>query len=139
VILSFKKTYKASSFLNLMIRVVVAFIINEKKVLLIKHKRKGIWLPIGGHVEKGETDLEALKREVKEEVGLEIIPPNKPFWIMEETNEITPHYVCESAKTDVKICKKEIDDFKWFSKEEIVNSDIREDVKKIVMKMLDNI
>ena len=43
-------------------RVVVGFIFDKKKVLLIKHKRKNMWLPVGGHVEKDEEDIDALKR-----------------------------------------------------------------------------
>jgi len=119
-----------------MARVVVAFIINDGKVLLIKHKRKGIWLPVGGHVEEGESDLEALKREIKEEVGLDVEPATEPFWIMEEPGEITPHYVCKSLTNNITICKEEIDDFRWFSKEEIDSSNIRDDLKKIVIKVL---
>ncbi len=39
-------------------------------VLLIKHKRLGTWLPVGGEIEAGETPLEAAARELKEETGL---------------------------------------------------------------------
>jgi ADP-ribose pyrophosphatase YjhB (NUDIX family) len=38
---------------------------------LVKHKRLGTWLPVGGEVEAGETPLEAARRELKEETGLE--------------------------------------------------------------------
>lgn len=40
------------------------------KVLLIKHKRLGTWLPVGGEMEAGETPLEAAARELREETGL---------------------------------------------------------------------
>lgn len=43
----------------------------EGKVLLIHHRRLGTWLPVGGEVETGETPLEAARRELKEETGLE--------------------------------------------------------------------
>ncbi len=39
-------------------------------VLLIRHKRLGTWLPVGGEVEPGETPLEAAHRELLEETGL---------------------------------------------------------------------
>jgi 8-oxo-dGTP pyrophosphatase MutT (NUDIX family) len=39
-------------------------------VLLIRHKRLGTWLPVGGELEPGETPLEAAERELREETGL---------------------------------------------------------------------
>jgi 8-oxo-dGTP pyrophosphatase MutT (NUDIX family) len=39
-------------------------------VLLIRHRRLGTWLPVGGEIEPGETPLEAARRELKEETGL---------------------------------------------------------------------
>ena len=39
-------------------------------VLLIRHRRLGTWLPVGGELEPGETPLEAARRELQEETGL---------------------------------------------------------------------
>jgi len=44
------------------------------KVLLIKHKRLGTWLPVGGELEPGETPAEAAVRELLEETGLSGTP-----------------------------------------------------------------
>lgn len=49
-----------------------ALILDDKKVLLVKHKKLGVWLYPGGHIESWETPDEALIREVKEETGLDI-------------------------------------------------------------------
>jgi len=54
---------------------VAIFIVNMDEVLLIKHKRLGLWVPIGGEVEKNETPLEAARRETMEETGLRLIFP----------------------------------------------------------------
>ena len=40
------------------------------RVLLVKHKRLGTWLPPGGEIEPDETPLQAAHRELFEETGL---------------------------------------------------------------------
>jgi 8-oxo-dGTP pyrophosphatase MutT (NUDIX family) len=40
-------------------------------VLVVRHRRLGTWLPVGGELEAGETPLEAARRELREETGLE--------------------------------------------------------------------
>ncbi|WP_338603789.1 NUDIX hydrolase [Sulfolobus tengchongensis] len=50
-------------------------VISDNKVLLVKRKNPpntGLWAIPGGKVEYGETLEEALKREMKEETGLEV-------------------------------------------------------------------
>jgi 8-oxo-dGTP diphosphatase len=49
---------------------VAIFCRHEGAVLLIRHKRLGAWLPVGGELEPGETPLEAARRELFEETGL---------------------------------------------------------------------
>src|SRR5512137_1902707 len=40
------------------------------EVLLVRHRRLGTWLPVGGEIEPGETPLDAAERELREETGL---------------------------------------------------------------------
>jgi RimJ/RimL family protein N-acetyltransferase/8-oxo-dGTP pyrophosphatase MutT (NUDIX family) len=54
---------------------VAIFARHEGRVLLVNHKRLGTWLPVGGEVEAGETPLEAARRELFEETGLEGVFP----------------------------------------------------------------
>lgn len=59
-------------------RVVAGFIEREGKVLLVKRpgnkKRGGLWEFPGGKVENGETLEQALKRELREELGVGTSP-----------------------------------------------------------------
>lgn len=41
------------------------------RILVIQHRRLGTWLPVGGELEPGESPLEAARRELHEETGLE--------------------------------------------------------------------
>jgi len=49
---------------------VAIFCRHEGALLLIRHRRLGTWLPVGGEIEPGETPLEAAIRELGEETGL---------------------------------------------------------------------
>jgi 8-oxo-dGTP pyrophosphatase MutT (NUDIX family) len=42
----------------------------RKEVFLVHHKKSGLWLSPGGHIDRGETLLEALNREIVEELGV---------------------------------------------------------------------
>ena len=48
------------------------FIVRNGKVLLHKHKKLGIWLQPGGHIELDEDPNQAALREVKEETGFDV-------------------------------------------------------------------
>jgi 8-oxo-dGTP pyrophosphatase MutT (NUDIX family) len=52
---------------------VEVFVVYQNTVLLRKHDKYGIWLSVGGHIELSEDPNEAAVREVKEEVGLDIV------------------------------------------------------------------
>ena len=75
---------------------------NKGRILLVKHvpARGGLWqdkwICPGGKLEEGETIEEGIKREVKEETGLEIelIRPLVPFdRIVKEDNRTMLHVI----------------------------------------------
>ncbi len=52
--------------------VATAYVVDGAKVLLVHHRKIGLWLPAGGHIEPDEDPAEAAIREVKEETGLNV-------------------------------------------------------------------
>ena len=60
---------------------VKVFLVNNKNELNYAISNAGVQLP-GGHVESGEEYIETVKREIKEEVGIELEDEeiSKPFF-----------------------------------------------------------
>jgi ADP-ribose pyrophosphatase YjhB (NUDIX family) len=63
-----------------------AFLIVDKKILFIKHKKLGIWFAPGGHLEPNELPHHAAERECFEESGVKVraidlfFKNNKPYY-----------------------------------------------------------
>lgn len=118
---------------------VSVFVVHNGKVALHIHKKYGMWLPPGGHVELNEHPNEAALREVTEECGLsvELISPHAAVPQMEEegfVNLIAPMYLnihtaapehrhCDHvyfavSKNDV-IVPEQDEEWRWWSREEL--------------------
>ncbi len=50
---------------------VAAIVIKDDAFLMVRKKGKDTWTNLGGHIEAGETEKEALLREIQEEMGCE--------------------------------------------------------------------
>ncbi len=48
------------------------FVVDSGRVLFMKHRKLGNWMPPGGHVEANENPLQAVHRELLEEVGYKV-------------------------------------------------------------------
>jgi 8-oxo-dGTP pyrophosphatase MutT (NUDIX family) len=117
---------------------VTTTIVHKNRVLLHFHKSLGIWIPIGGHIDRDELPEEAAIREAKEEAGLNIKLHNpdkevgvkdvkqliKPAHIMlHNINDFHQHidfaFYAIADTFDLKPADGETNNLKWFAKEEI--------------------
>lgn len=79
------------------LRVVAAFIDKDGKILIAKRKKgefAGLWEFPGGKYEKGETGEQAIKREIKEELELDIDVIRKYMWVMHAYETFTLNMDC---------------------------------------------
>jgi 8-oxo-dGTP diphosphatase len=102
----------------------VFFVNNANQVLLLlRDNRKNIpfpncWDALGGHVDPGETPLECIVREMKEEIGYQLESP-KLFNIYDLDDRIECTF-WQRANFDIqKINLQEGQQLKWFSEGEI--------------------
>ncbi len=101
----------------------------EGKVLLVKrplHKKHGgLWEFPGGKVEQGETPEDALKRELKEELNLEINSPKFLGKVIHDYGEFEIElFLFEVEKFNGAPVLTEAVDMKWVSPEEAKQLDL---------------
>lgn len=96
-------------------------IIQNGKTLLAKRKGSfaaGYWGSIGGHVEFGETPIEATKREAMEELGVEI--GNVQFAACASIQKFGKQYIDVSFTAEIlsgepRICEPDkVEELGWF-------------------------
>lgn len=121
--------------------VVVAVIMNSKNEILItkraktKKKEPLKWELTGGGAKAGETSLQAILREIKEEIGLTFVPDEAIFLKEIRKDEVPANFKdIWLFKKDIKIeeiefADGEVEDVKWVSIEQFLQ--IKEDNKMI--------
>jgi 8-oxo-dGTP diphosphatase len=121
----------------------------EGRVLLVKRRfepNKGRWSLPGGMLETGETLAEAGKREVREELGVEI-NVEELFQVSEEIirdrdakarfHFVLVDYLAALNPAGAKIAlNEESESFMWFRPEEVGGLDATENTRRIVEKYL---
>ena len=102
-----------------------AIVIDDGKLLMIRRAAdpgRNLWTIPGGRVENGELLAQALRREVQEETGLEVVPGDL-VGILEVPGD--PHYVILDFYADVNGGRElvpqqdEVADARWVSLAEV--------------------
>lgn len=92
---------------------------DAKKLLLIKQYGKGRNILVAGYVNKGEFAEHALKREVQEETGLNIISCcfNRSEYY-EKSNTLMLNFACMADSDDLSGVTPEVDYAAWYTPQE---------------------
>jgi 8-oxo-dGTP diphosphatase len=92
----------------------------------------GYYYPPAGHVEPGENEIDALKREIREELGIEVMSAIKlDTNVSDITNQKTSWYICETNNFDFKINYDELSDAGFFTQSEMNSMNIWPATKKV--------
>lgn len=120
---------------------VLCLIHTEDSYLLqnrIKKDWKGYTLP-GGHIEQGESIVDAVVREMKEETGLTVFNPHlcgvKQFPIKNGRYIV---FLFETNQFEGELTSSEEGEMKWIRKDELHGVNLVEDFSELLEVMLDN-
>ncbi len=117
----------------------------EGKILLVKsHKWKNKYVIPGGHVELGEKMEDALKREIKEETGMDIYDIiylgylefiyDEVFW--KKKHFIFFDFICKTESSQVKL-NSEAEEYIWAYPKEALKLDVEPYTVKTIKNYLE--
>lgn len=131
-----------------------------RKIVLVHHKKTGMWMQPGGHIEQFENPIEAAIREIKEETNIDIgflfddikaidkfasILP-VPDFFLEETipaHKDTPEhfhldlfYRVEVPIQNIVVQEEESHDIGWFELEKALKLPMYENTKMLLKQLL---
>ncbi len=123
-----------------------ALVVNKKgEILLVKSSKwKNKFTVPGGHIELGEHSEDAIRREVKEETGLDV----KPVKLLVVQEAIYPKdyhkrehyvfmdYVCTTEDSHVKLDGRELQEYLWIKPKDALKLDMEEYTRNFVTKYL---
>ena len=122
-----------------------ALILKEGRVLLGKRtstlRFAGMWDAFGGHLVPCEEPSTALIRELKEELGIEVVGP-RFLGIYEDVDptsrDLFRHYlfVVTRWEGDVRIANEEHSEIRWFTPSDAVMLDLAPSLKDSIRRLI---
>jgi len=116
-----------------------------QKILLVDHKKAGLWLPTGGHVEINEDPKETVRRECLEELGAQA-----EFWVPDPLfltstltvgltaghTDVSLWYVLKgNHNTLYEFDKNEFNTIKWFDFDRIPYEKSDPHIRRFIKKL----
>lgn len=128
---------------------VAVFVVHNDHVLLHPHRKLGLWLPPGGHIEPNELPDAAAVREVEEEAGItvelvggygvELDDPAAPHQLVRpqgiQLEDISPGhqhidlvYYAHPAGTTGDALPEVIEDMRWLAMDDLATIELTDEV-----------
>ncbi|MDG4814247.1 NUDIX domain-containing protein [Micromonospora sp. WMMD956] len=132
---------------------VSAIILRANQVLLVNHRRLGKWIYPGGHLENDEDPVDGLRREIREELGIEIDLLRQPL-IQHESVKVLPApflmlafnaglppqtrrqvdmvYICRPVGGTPVIEPGELSEYAWVPVDEVATLDVPPELPAVI-------
>lgn len=115
-------------------------------ILLVDHRAAQLWLPTGGHVEPGEHPRDAVRRELREELGIDplkevgeplMITCTRTVGLTAGHTDVSLWYVVNSSmQQQLRHDESEFAEVKWFHRDEIPLSRTDPHMKRFLSKLV---
>jgi len=126
-----------------------ALVVNVRgEVLIVRSSKWNDKFTVpGGHIELGERAEDAIKREVKEETGLDVEPVKLllvqqaiyPKDYHKHHHFVFMDYVCKTRSSEVKLDGRELQEYIWVKPEDALKLDMEEYTRNFVVKYLEEL
>ena len=104
-------------------------VVADDHILLVDHRAAQLWLPTGGHVEPGEHPRDAVRRELREELGIDpedeigeplMITCTTTVGLTAGHTDVSLWYVVKrSPEQQLHLDAEEFAEVKWFHRDNI--------------------
>lgn len=131
------------------------FVVHDNRTLLLLHRKLGIWVPPGGHIDPNELPDQAALREVLEESGLHVELSDQgrpigsirmlpqPYCILLE--DISPGhqhidliYFARVRGGSMNHSEREAQAARWFSWDELGEPQITDDIRELGRRAIEH-
>jgi ADP-ribose pyrophosphatase YjhB (NUDIX family) len=131
------------------------FVVHEDRTLLLHHRKLGMWLPPGGHIDPHELPDQAALREVREESGLEVdlltggymlghvrVLPQPYCVLLEDISPGHQHidliYFARVSSGTLAHAEREARAARWYSWEDLADPEIAEDIRELGRRAIES-